>query len=196
MNVVRAVYSAETRWRCDSIKRRAIGSSPRIHPNVCIRAMPPQGLLRRYLHACCDERTIGRHRTAAGCGPLAGDDGGVASRSAIGGQEQLILSALHAAVRGVAIRSNDANAESGAGRTGIAFRARGARRSRIALGSRLALTATHQSARQRDRNEDSQHAHGHPSEEAATACPISPSSKRPTEPFAGKHRRRPQRAIV
>jgi len=139
---------------------------------------PPRGLLRRYLHACCDQRTIGGHGTAAGCRPLTGNDRGVASDSAICGQEQLVLSALHAAIRGVAIRSNDPNAECGAGRTGIAFRARGPRRPCIALGP-LTLTATHHCAGQRHRNEHSQHTHGLRSKEGATGCPISRSRKRP-----------------
>ena len=141
---------------------------------------PQRGLLRRYLHACCDQRTIGGHGTAAGCRPLTGNDRGVASDSAICGQEQLVLSALHAAIRGVAIRSNDPNAEWGAGRTGIAFRARGTGRPRIALGP-LTLTATNHCAGQRHRNEHSQHTHGLPSEEGATGCPISRAGKRPTE---------------
>jgi len=157
---------------------------------VCIAAPVSRGartavaargrLLRRYLHACGDKGTIGRHRTAAGCGPLGGNDGGVASNSAIGGQEHLVLSALHAAIRSVAVRSNDANAERRAGRTGIAFRTRGAGRPRITLGP-LTLTATQHCAGQRHRNEHSQHIHGLPSEEGATGCPISCSRKRPTE---------------
>jgi len=43
----------------------------------------PGWLWRRYFHACGDKRTVGRHRAAAGCGPLGGNDGGVASDSAI-----------------------------------------------------------------------------------------------------------------
>src|SRR5262249_55477430 len=89
------------------------------------------------------------------------------------------VAALHAAVRSIAIRSNDANAERGAGWTRIAFRARRAGRPRIALGP-LTLTATHHCAGQRHRNEHSQHLHGLPSEEGATGCPISRSGKRPT----------------
>src|SRR6266496_5717802 len=90
------------------------------------------------------------------------------------------LSALHAAIRSVAVRSNDANAERRAGRTEIAFRTRGAGRPRITLGP-LTLTATQHCAGQRHRNEHSQHIHGLLSEEGATGCPISCSRKRPTE---------------
>jgi len=137
-------------------------------------------LSRWHLRARRNKRSIGRHLTAAGCGSLAWEDGGVPSRSAIGGQEHLVLSALHAAIRSVAVRSNDANAERRAGRTGIAFRTRGAGRTRITLGP-LTLTATQHCAGQRHRDEHSQHIHGLPSEEGATGCPISCSRKRPTE---------------
>jgi len=162
-----------------------------MHPNICravlasrgglaaVADRPQRGLVRRYLHACRNQRTIGRHGAAAGCRPLAGNDGGVASDSAICGQEQLVLSALHAAIRGVAIRSHDPNAEWGAGRTGIAFRAGRPGRPWIALGP-LTLPATHHCAGQRHRNEHSQHTHGLRSEEGATGCPISRSRKRPT----------------
>ena len=179
---------AETERCCDSSKRSAMVSSPGSDPSGlcrgsrvsrCCTAVAPGRLLRRYFHACGDKRTIGRHRAAASCGPLGGNDGGVASDSAIGGQEQLIVTALHTAVRSTAIRSNDANAERRAGWTRIAFRARRAGRARIALGP-LTLTATHHCAGQRHRNKHSQPMHGLLSEEGATGCPISRSGKRPT----------------
>ena len=159
-----------------------MASSPRIDRTCASQSSHRRAerLLRRYLHACGNKRTVGRHRTAAGCGPLGGNDGGVASGAAIGGQEHLILGALHAAIRSVAVRSNDANAERRARRTGIAFRTGRAGRPRITFGP-LTLTATHHCASQRHRNEHSQPTHGLPSEEGATGCPISRADKRPTE---------------
>src|SRR5262249_286456 len=160
-----------------------MASSPRIDRTCASQSSHRRAerLLRRYLHACGHRQTVGRHRTGGGWGPLGGNDGGVASGAAIGGQEHFVLGALHAAIRSVAVRSNDANAERRARRTGIAFRTGRAGRPRITFGP-LTLTATHHCASQRHRNEHSQHTHGLPSEEGATGCPILRAGKRPTEP--------------
>jgi hypothetical protein len=115
--------------------------------------------LRWNLHACSDKRTVGWDRAATGGGSFVGNDRGIASWSAIRGQEHLIVGALHRAICRIARRANDANTRGGAGWTLIAFGARGSGRPAIALRS-LTLTATHHGAGQHNRNEGSGETHG------------------------------------
>src|ERR1700704_694151 len=111
------------------------------------------GLLRRDLHAYRDHGAVGRHRAAAGGRAFGGHDGSVAPGSAIGGQEQFIVAALHRAVGRVAVRPNHSNAKRRAGRTGITLGTRRTGRPRVPLRARLALTAAQQRSGERNRNE-------------------------------------------
>jgi hypothetical protein len=125
-------------------------------------------LLRRHLHAGRDQRAVRRHGTATRRLPLGRDDRGVAPSTAIGGQEHLVVGALHSTVGRVAGRSNHPNAERRArrtGRTGFATRPLRAGGPRIALRP-LPLSATRQGGRQYKGNEQAEHRHGRPSEGA------------------------------
>src|SRR5215471_2671365 len=117
------------------------------------------GLLRWKLHARRNKRTVGCNRAATRGGSFGGNDRCIASWSAIGGQEHLIVGALHRAICRIARGANDSNARGGAGWTLIAFGARGSGRPAIALRS-LTLTATHHSAGQHNRNEGPEETHG------------------------------------
>jgi hypothetical protein len=100
-------------------------------------------LLRRHVHACGNERAIGRHRTATGRRSLGRDDRRIASWPAIGRQEHLIGIALHRAIRRVARRSNDPDADVGAGRAWIAFGAWRSGRPRLAFRPLISTAAQH-----------------------------------------------------
>jgi hypothetical protein len=112
-----------------------------------------------HLQAGCNEWAVGRHLTAAGRGALGRDDGGIASGSAIGSQEHLVVGALHGAAPRVAVCLDHPNAESGTRRAGIAFRARRPRRSRFALRPLLTLSAIHHRSGQCNHSEQPQATH-------------------------------------
>jgi hypothetical protein len=100
-------------------------------------------LLRRHVHACGNERAIGRDRAATGRRSLGRDDRRIASWPAIRRQEHLIGIALHRAIRRVARRSNDPDADVGAGRAWIAFGAWRSGRAPLAFRPLISTAAQH-----------------------------------------------------
>src|SRR2546423_5042989 len=98
-------------------------------------------LLRRHPHACINKRAVGRDRAATGRGSLGRDDRRIASWPAISRQEHLVGIALHGAIRRIASRSNDPDADVGARRAWIAFGAWRSGRARIAFRPLIAPAA-------------------------------------------------------
>jgi hypothetical protein len=139
-SVVATEFAAE---RCElRIRAGAREHDPGQH------APPPQRrarvLMIRHLHARRNDRIIGWHLIAAGCGARGWDDGGVALGAAVGGYKHLVLAALHGAGCLVAACTNDANAGWRTRWAWIAFRPWRAGRAFITHRSLRTLAATHQ----------------------------------------------------
>jgi hypothetical protein len=100
-------------------------------------------LLRRHVHARGNERAIGSDRAATGRRSLGRNDRCVASRPAIRRQKHLVGIALDRAIRRVARRSNDPDADVRTGRPWIAFGARRSGRARIAFRPLISTAAQH-----------------------------------------------------
>jgi len=106
------------------------GSSCRRLCNPGQLIVTPAALLRRRDTNRNQRRIGGRSVGPAGCAALAKDLGGIASRTAIGRHQNLIILALHSAPGG-AIRFQDPHASAGprrAGRAGGSLRPLGSRR--------------------------------------------------------------------